>query len=77
MRASDVTRRAALEQRVIAAALDLVADSGADAFSLLVPHTTPPLYVALGDVDMLLQLLAPATEIDIADDEPAANVPLM
>lgn len=71
-----MTRQEELEQRVIAAALDLIAESGADAFSLAVPNTTPPLYVALGDADILLQLFSPGTEVDIDDVEPAANEPI-
>lgn len=70
------TQREELERRVIAAALDLAAESGADAFSLVVPNTTPPLYLALGDADLLLQLLSPGTEVDVDDVEPAANEPI-
>jgi len=70
-----MSRQQDLERRVISAALDLIQESGADAFSLLIPNTTPPLYVALGDADVLHELFSDSTEIEVTEAEPAANEP--
>jgi len=46
-------------------------ESGPDEFSLQIPNTTPALYVALGDADVVRELFSANMEIEVVNDPPA------
>lgn len=49
--------RAQLEQKVIAAVLDLFGETGRDAFAVPIPNTTPPMFIAAGEAGVIRHLI--------------------
>ncbi|VWX61240.1 hypothetical protein VARIO8X_50110 [Burkholderiales bacterium 8X] len=66
------TYSTALEQAVIEAALDLFEASGSLAFCLVIPGTSPPVYIACGEAGSI-NIMMPAAANDYLATEPASH----